>query len=151
MCREPIPFIPARPDQPQQDFTDEGWRIGREIQDGLFEVQHRAVVVVQRREPQETETRRERAIRGIQQNGQTRAEARQVFLHLRENVRIPGNAMFGGVHQRKCGVRTCERRTGAGGVRFLKLNEGKRKYRCETCYYAETGDTPAEAPTFVGM
>ena len=142
MCREPIPYIPALV-VPRITYIPA--RVVPRPEPVITEVR------VRRRDPQETEERRERAIQGIYQNVETRAEARMLFRNLRENRLIPGNAMFGGVHQRKCGVRTCERMAGSGGVRFLMMNGGKRKYRCESCYYAETGDTPADPPAFVVM
>jgi hypothetical protein len=92
--------------------------------------------------------RRERAIRGFQQNGQTRRAGREQFLQHREHGHIPGDALYGGVHDRKCGNRNCERRGGTGGVRFLKTNHGKRVYRCEACYRDMTGFEPAPAPAF---
>lgn len=57
--------------------------------------------------------------------------ARTLFLANREAGRIPADSVFGGIHERKCGTRECERRGGAGGVRFLLNEAGRRRYRCE--------------------
>lgn len=98
----------------------------------------------------DTEARRERAMDGFRNNDQPRREARERFLLMREQGRIPADSMFGGVHGRKCGVRACVRRTGAEGVRFLKGTGGKRSYRCEACYRAENnGAEPEPVPGFV--
>lgn len=49
-----------------------------------------------------------------------------------QNNRIPPGAVFGGIHERKCGHRECYRQGGAQGVRFLVNNTtGTRVYRCE--------------------
>lgn len=96
----------------------------------------------------QAENRRERAIRGFQQNGQNRRAGREQFLLHREQGAIPGDALYGGVHERKCGNRNCERRGGTAGVRFLKTDLGKRVYRCEACYRQMTGFDPAPAPRF---
>jgi len=55
-----------------------------------------------------------------------RAVRRAVFDDNVRAGRIPNTAVFGGIHDRNCGHRGCNRRTGAMGVRFL---DGR--YRCE--------------------
>lgn len=133
LCRADIPFVPRQvvaPAPPQQDPAGH---------------------VARARQAQEADRadRRERAIRGFQNNGQERRAGRERFLQLREEGQIPGNALYGGVHERKCGVRGCERRGGNQGVRFLKDNLNCRKYRCEACYIRENnGMAPAPAPAF---
>ena len=79
------------------------------------------------------EARAQRAVDGWHNNIENRARERTEFLRLRAIGAIPGDAIFGGVHNRKCGNRNCDRRTGAGGVRFLKIGAG-RVYRCEVCF-----------------
>ena len=57
---------------------------------------------------------------------------RREFLDLRARGAIPGDAVYGGVHERKCGHRGCTRTGGSQGVRFLLFgNTDKRRYRCE--------------------
>ena len=69
---------------------------------------------------------------GRPHNGPVWEEARRRFLENRDQGRIPGNAFFGGIHERKCGHRGCERHGGSQGVRFLLYGDtGKRRYRCE--------------------
>jgi len=79
------------------------------------------------------QARAERAVNGWHNNIENRARERTEFLRLRAMGEIPGDAIFGGVHNRKCGNRNCDRRTGAGGVRFLKIG-AQRVYRCEVCF-----------------
>jgi hypothetical protein len=79
------------------------------------------------------EARAERALHGWHNNIDNRARERTEFLRMRAAGEIPGDAIFGGVHNRKCGNRNCDRRTGAGGVRFLKIG-AQRVYRCEVCF-----------------
>jgi len=45
--------------------------------------------------------------------------------------RIPANAIYGGIHHRRCGAEGCLRTGGQDGVRFLRWNGGSRRYRCE--------------------
>lgn len=58
-----------------------------------------------------------------------RVVAARRFGEHREAGRIPTNARFGGVHNRYCGHRGCERRGGERGVRFRG-----GLYRCEVHY-----------------
>ncbi len=58
-----------------------------------------------------------------------RVTAARRFGEHREAGRIPANAVFGGVHNRYCGHRGCERRGGERGVRFRG-----GLYRCEVHY-----------------
>jgi hypothetical protein len=58
--------------------------------------------------------------------------ARTQFLAHREAGHIPADAIFGGIHERNCGDRNCQRVGGWEGVRFLLFADtGKRRYRCE--------------------
>ena len=69
---------------------------------------------------------------GRPHNGPVWEAARQRFLDHRDAGRIPPGSCFGGIHERKCGHRGCQRQGGAMGVRFLLFgNTGKRRYRCE--------------------
>jgi hypothetical protein len=73
-----------------------------------------------------------RAGGGRPHNGPIWDAARQRFLDHRDAGRIPPNSIFGGIHERKCGHRGCQRSGGAMGVRFLLYGDtGKRRYRCE--------------------
>ena len=54
------------------------------------------------------------------------AQARARFTEHRNAGRIPNAARFGGIHNRYCGHRGCERRGGERGVRFVN-----GLYRCE--------------------
>jgi hypothetical protein len=58
--------------------------------------------------------------------GDLRAQRRAEFNAHRQAGRIPATARFGGIHERNCGHRGCNRRGGAMGVRFF---DGL--YRCE--------------------
>jgi hypothetical protein len=126
---------------------DERNRIIREHNAMLARMREQRLNRARERPAGDTEARRERAIRGFQENGQTRRAMREEFLQMREDGLIPGDAMFGGIHRRKCGNRDCDRQGGWGGVRFLKIGN-KRMYRCEACYRAVTGDLPPPAPEF---
>lgn len=69
---------------------------------------------------------------GCRPRGAEWVAARERFLAAREAGTIPADAVFGGIHDRRCGHRHCPRIGGAGGVRFLLFgNTGKRRYRCE--------------------
>jgi len=69
---------------------------------------------------------------GRPHNGPEWNAARRRFIERRQNGEIPHDAMFGGIHHRKCGNRQCDRTGGSDGVRFLLFaNTGKRRYRCE--------------------
>lgn len=73
-----------------------------------------------------------RAGGGRPHNGPIWDAARQRFLDHRDAGRIPPNSIFGGIHERKCGHRGCQRSGGSQGVRFLLYGDtGKRRYRCE--------------------
>ena len=72
-----------------------------------------------------------------------RRAAQQQFRENRNNGIIPQNARFGGFHRRNC---TCGRKGGAEGVRFLKLPDGTRRYRCEVCYGLATNGAVAPEP-----
>ena len=158
MCRAAIPYIPraAAPDpfgpgggafQDMDPFALDAARQLAAQQQAL-----RAAHPQQRRgvDHGDTEARRQRAIDGFRLNAQPRREARERFLLLRDQGRIPGDSMFGGVHMRKCGNRRCDRTGGHQGVRFLKTLGGKRMYRCEVCYRAENnGAEPQHGPDFV--
>jgi len=50
----------------------------------------------------------------------------QLFNQRRRDGLIPREALYGGVHNRRCGHRGCQRVGGADGVRFYN-----RLYRCE--------------------
>jgi len=82
--------------------------------------------------------RRQRAIDGFN-DLPARRRAQALFREARNNGTIPQNAAFGGIHRRNC---PCGRRHGANGVRFLKMPDNRRLYRCEACYiaaYAQAG------------
>lgn len=69
---------------------------------------------------------------GRPHNGPVWEAARRRFLELREAGTIPAHSTFGGIHERKCGHRGCQRSGGSQGVRFLLYGDtGKRRYRCE--------------------
>ena len=73
-----------------------------------------------------------RAGGGRPHNGPVWDAARRRFLELREAGTIPPHSVFGGIHERKCGHRGCQRSGGSQGVRFLLYGDtGKRRYRCE--------------------
>lgn len=74
-----------------------------------------------------------------------RRAAQQQFIQNRRNNTIPQNARFGGFHRRNC---TCGRRGGAQGVRFLRMPDGTRKYRCEVCYEQAGGGIAPEPPAW---
>jgi len=122
LCRAPIPFIPeervgGRPLAPAQP-------------------PRRVVDHTQRQE------RRDRANAAFN-NLPARREAQQVFLQNRREGTIPANARFGGFHQRRC---PCGRSGGSQGVRFLKLRDNTRRYRCEACYAQEMDGAEAPPP-----
>ena len=86
----------------------------------------------------ERQARHLRAVEGFQ-NLPARRQAQALFRLARDEGRIPANAAFGGIHKRNC---PCGRHSGAHGVRFLKMPDNKRLYRCEVCYinaYAAVG------------
>jgi len=83
--------------------------------------------------------RPQRAIDGFN-NLPERRRAQARFRQARNDGTIPQNAMFGGIHTRGCGGCPQNRKHGHGGVRFFKMPDGKRKYRCEACYIAAYGD-----------
>jgi len=59
-------------------------------------------------------------------------EAYAEFLTNRRTGRIPPESVFGGIHNRCCGDRRCNRRGGREGVRFLLWNNtDHRRYRCD--------------------
>ena len=89
--------------------------------------------------------RPQRAIDGFN-NLPARRQAQALFRLARDEGRIPANAAFGGIHKRNC---PCGRHGGAHGVRFLKMPDNKRLYRCEVCYinaYAAVGRNEAPPP-----
>ena len=88
--------------------------------------------------------RPQRAVDGFN-NLPARRAAQARFRQNRDNETIPQNARFGGIHNRNC---PCGRRGGAQGVRFLKMPEGRRVYRCEVCYEAAMGTAPPEPPAW---
>lgn len=90
----------------------------------------------------ETEVRRQRANAAFNDIPRRR-EAQQLFLQNRQTGRIPETAKFGGFHERNC---PCGRHGGAEGVRFFKLRNNTRRYRCEVCYRAEMGEDPPSPP-----
>jgi len=150
LCRADIPYVPREAPAPAPQAQPAGGgpvfqeRVGGEwVEIPRAEMERRWAEGARREEE-----RRERAIRGFQQNGQNRRAGRERFLQHREQGHIPGDALYGGVHDRKCGNRGCDRRGGEQGVRFLKTNLGKRVYRCEVCYREQTGFEPQPAPAF---
>jgi hypothetical protein len=171
MCRAPIPYIPInQSEQERQGWTpeevdernrnrlreewaraEERWlarRAREQRRDArVVEQAERRVRNLARQE--DTEARRERANRGFVENRDARLEANAEFIQLRATGQIPWDAQFGGVHRRKCGVRTCERTGGAQGVRFLKFPNGTRQYRCEACFTEVAGHEPPPTPEFV--
>jgi len=75
-----------------------------------------------------------------------RRAAQQRFREFRNAGDIPQNARFGGFHMRWC---IChQRRGGEHGVRFLRLPDGTRRYRCEVCYEQAGGGIPPEPPAW---
>ena len=90
----------------------------------------------------EREVRRQRANAAFN-DVPRRREAQQLFLQNRQTGRIPETARFGGFHERNC---PCGRHGGAEGVRFLKLRNNTRRYRCEVCYRIEMGEDPPAPP-----
>lgn len=140
LCRANIPYVPRQAQAPQggDPLGEQGQpprqpRPPRDNRDELNAYQ----------------LRRQRAIEGFQNNHQNRRAGREQFLQLRDQGQIPGNALYGGVHDRKCGVRGCHRVGGIQGVRFLKDHFNHRKYRCEACYMRENnGMAPEPAPAF---
>jgi hypothetical protein len=131
LCRAPIPYIrdPALPDY-----------VGP--QPGPYVPRVRAV---QQRDADGRRGDPERPQRAIDafNNIPARRAAQQVFRENRNNGIIPQNARFGGFHRRNC---TCGRKGGAEGVRFLKLPDGTRRYRCEVCYGLATNGAVAPEP-----
>jgi hypothetical protein len=135
MCRAAIPYIPLPADLP-------AGAVPVPVVDAPNIWNQRVEPDGRRNDPD----RPQRAIDGFN-NLPARRQAQALFRQARDNGTIPQNAMFGGIHQRKCG--TCDRRHGANGVRFLKLPDGTRKYRCERCYmaaYAAAGQNGAVPP-----
>ena len=135
LCRAPIPYIrdPALPEY-----------VGPQGPGPYVPI----VRVVQQRDPHLRDGRRgdpERPQRAIDafNNIPARRAAQQVFRENRNNGIIPQNARFGGFHRRNC---TCGRKGGAEGVRFLKLPDGTRRYRCEVCYGLATNGAVAPEP-----
>ena len=64
--------------------------------------------------------------------GQEWYDALTEFINNKNNGTIPANAEFGGIHNRGCGNRQCNRVGGKQGVRFLIYGDSeKRRYRCE--------------------
>jgi len=126
LCRAPIPYIePPRPVIPPREPRP------ARVQDPDG----------RRGDPE----RPQRAIDGFN-NLPARRAAQARFRQFRDEGAIPANARFGGIHTRSC---PCGRRGGAQGVRFLKLPDGSRKYRCEVCYGALTnGGIPEEPPAW---
>jgi hypothetical protein len=86
-----------------------------------------------------------RAVDGFNNLPERRA-AQARFRQARDNGTIPANAVFGGIHARGCGGCPQERKHGHNGVRFLKMPDGKRKYRCEACYIAAYGEGAVPPP-----
>jgi len=134
LCRAPIPYIrdPALPDYvgPQAPQAPRAPRVRavRDPADG------------RRGDPD----RPQRAIDAFN-NIPARRAAQQRFRENRNAGTIPQNARFGGFHQRNC---TCGRSGGAQGVRFLRLPDGTRRYRCELCYEQAGGGIPPEPPAW---
>lgn len=90
--------------------------------------------------------RPQRAIDGFNNLPERRA-AQARFRQARNDGTIPQNAMFGGIHRRGCGGCPQNRKHGHNGVRFFKMPDGKRKYRCEACYIAAyNGALPPPPP-----
>jgi hypothetical protein len=134
LCRAPIPYIrdPALPDyvgpQPQAPRAPRVHAVQQRDADG------------RRGDPE----RPQRAIDAFN-NIPARRAAQQQFRENRNAGTIPQNARFGGFHQRNC---TCGRRGGPQGVRFLRLPDGTRRYRCEVCYEQAGGGIPPEPPAW---
>ena len=138
LCRAPIPYIrdPALPDyvgpQAQAPQAPRAPRVRtvRDPADG------------RRGDPE----RPQRAIDAFN-NLPARRAAQQRFREFRNAGDIPQNARFGGFHMRWC---IChQRRGGEHGVRFLRLPDGTRRYRCEECYAVATnGGIPPEPPAW---
>ena len=129
LCRAAIPHIPLEEEAPAAEPRAPRVRAVQQA-DG------------RRGDPE----RPQRAIDAFN-NLPARRAAQAQFRANRDDGVIPQNARFGGFHQRNC---TCRlRRGGAQGVRFLRLPDGTRRYRCEACYAAATnGGIPEEPPAW---
>ena len=139
LCRGPIPYVPLGvPYVPLVVPVAAGGGGGGGGADAVIREQ-RAIAADER------QARHLRAVEGFQ-NLPARRQAQALFRLARDEGRIPANAAFGGIHKRNC---PCGRHGGAHGVRFLKMPDNKRLYRCEVCYinaYAAVGQNGALPP-----
>jgi len=139
LCRAPIPYVPLGGVPAPVPQVLGGGGGGGGGGPALVVVHNR--VDLRNNDPD----RPQRAIDGFN-NLPARRQAQALFRLARDEGRIPANAAFGGIHKRNC---PCGRHSGAHGVRFLKMPDNKRLYRCEGCYiaaYAAVGRNGALPP-----